>query len=113
MASKQGQQYRHLPAFILLILAEGENHGGYILNALKERLQNFSCDSAGVYRTLNQLETEGAVIANWDTSKPGPAKKIYKITDIGYEKLSYFKEDIESRVINLNYFLEQLKKMGR
>jgi DNA-binding PadR family transcriptional regulator len=96
-----------------LLLTEGENHGGFIISALKERLCNFSCDSAGVYRTLNQLESEGAVTANWDTSQAGPAKKIYKITDIGYEKLELFKEDIEARITNLNYFLNQYKTIKK
>jgi DNA-binding PadR family transcriptional regulator len=113
MSSKQGQQYRHLPAFILLILAEGETHGGSILTNLNEKLPNFNCDSAGVYRTLNQLESEGCVIYNWDTSKPGPAKKIYQITEVGFKKLALFKNDIEKRLANFKYFLDEYSKLKK
>lgn len=113
MASKQGQQYRHLPAFILLILAKGDTHGGSILSNLKEKLPNCNCDSGGIYRTLNQLESEGFIIYNWDTSSPGPAKKIYQITEAGFEKLALFKEDIELRIANLKYFLKEYSMLKK
>lgn len=106
MPPKRKQQYRHLPAFILLALAEGPVHGGAILAALGERMPLFKPDSAAVYRTLQQLEEDAEVVSNWDTGKSGPARKRYELTDAGWQKLEYWREDIEMRIANLQYFLK-------
>lgn len=112
MHSRKGQQYRHLEAFILLVLAEGEVHGGAIHTVLAERLPVFKADTGAVYRALQQLEQKGEVLFAWDTAERGPAKKIYRITPVGWERLEFWKQDIEQRLSNLNYFIsayEQLK----
>lgn len=103
--SKKGKNYRHLPAFLLLFLAEGDAHGGALLTALQERLPASHVDSGAVYRALQELEKEGTVVFQWDTTEPGPAKKIYTITEKGWEMLAYFEADIAMRMQNLNYFL--------
>lgn len=63
-------------------------------------------DSAILYRSLQDLEKAGALESYWDTNEPGPAKKWYRITPKGLEKLAEFKEDIEERIKNLEYFLK-------
>ncbi len=40
-------------------------------------------DSATVYRTLRQLEHTGMVSSFWDTSKSGPARRMYSLTEAG------------------------------
>lgn len=105
MPPKRKQQYRHLPAFILLALAEGPIHGGAIHTILTKKMPLFKTDTGAVYRALQQLELEGEVESNWDTSVAGPAKKIYTLTSDGWEKLEGWKEDIELRLENLTYFL--------
>ena len=40
-------------------------------------------DRGSVYRTLRQLEKDGLVISGWDTSKDGPARRLYSLTDAG------------------------------
>lgn len=111
MTAKKRQNYRHLPAFILMLLAQGEAHGGSIHSALKEILPHFHDDTAAVYRTLQQLEEEKSVTSVWDTSVAGPARRIYHITPLGMDKLDEWKADIEQRVANLNYFLATYKKI--
>ena len=37
----------------------------------------------GVYRILRQLEKDGLVSSGWDTSKEGPARRLYSLTDAG------------------------------
>lgn len=113
MEGKAKRQYRHLPAFILLALAEGPLHGGAINTLLINRMPAYSGDTGAVYRTLQQLEKDGAVAASWDTARSGPAIKIYEITPEGWRKLSLWKEDIEKRIANLSYFLEGYEKLGR
>ncbi|QWV94237.1 helix-turn-helix transcriptional regulator [Geomonas oryzisoli] len=106
MPPKRKQQYRHLPAFILLALAQEPSHGGAVMNLLSQRMPLFRPDSAAVYRTLQQLEEEGQVASSWDTSGSGPARRVYRITEAGWHKLDGWREDIEARLAHLNYFLQ-------
>jgi poly-beta-hydroxybutyrate-responsive repressor len=106
MPPKQRRQTRHLPAFVLLVLAEAPRHGGAVHSSLLERLNGLKVDTAAVYRTLQALETDGEVSSSWDTSNPGPARKIYSLTALGRERLAVWKEDIESRLLLLRQFLE-------
>jgi DNA-binding PadR family transcriptional regulator len=106
MATGKKQNYRHLPAFILLILAERDLHGGGIHTELVQRLPSFSSDTGAVYRVLQELENSGAVKLAWDTPESGSARKIYSITETGWNELEFWKKDIEMRIANLNYFLE-------
>ncbi|MBJ6752752.1 helix-turn-helix transcriptional regulator [Geomonas anaerohicana] len=106
MPPRRKQQYRHLPAFILLALAEEPIHGGAVLNVLSQRIPLFKPDSAAVYRTLQQLEDEAQVVSSWDTSGSGPARRVYRLTQAGWDKLEGWREDIEMRMANLRYFLD-------
>lgn len=112
MAAKRKQQYRHLPAFILLALVEGPIHGGAIHTILTSRMPMYNADTGAVYRTLQQLEKDGEVESSWDTSKSGPAIKVYQLTPVGEQKLEFWKSDIEMRIANLNYFLDSYRKLG-
>jgi DNA-binding PadR family transcriptional regulator len=111
MPPKRKQQYRHMPAFILLALAEGPIHGGAIHAALAERMPHYKADTGAIYRTLQQLEQDGEVVSEWNTSKSGPARKIYRLTDKGWEKLEYWWQDIEMRMANLRYFIETYRSL--
>jgi PadR family transcriptional regulator, regulatory protein PadR len=106
MTTGKKQNYRHLPAFILLILADKDLHGGGIHTELMQQLPSFNSDTGAVYRALQELESSGAVKLTWDTPETGSARKIYSITENGRKELEFWKKDIEMRVANLNYFLE-------
>lgn len=97
---------RHVPSFILLFLAQKPCYGSTLLGKMEKELPYNPVDSAAVYRSLKELEKTGAVSSYWDTSQPGPAKKWYKITPAGLEKLAEYKDDIEKRRKNLDYFLQ-------
>ncbi|MGV8906212.1 MAG: PadR family transcriptional regulator [Acetobacterium sp.] len=102
---------RHLPAFILLFLTKGSTYGSALLNQMEAELPyNFS-DGPAVYRALNELEKEKAVIAQWDTSAKGAAKKFYTITDTGMQMLCEFNTDMKQRKKNLEFFLNEFEKI--
>ncbi|RDU24407.1 PadR family transcriptional regulator [Anaerosacchariphilus polymeriproducens] len=105
------QNYRHTPAFILLFLAKKDLYGAALLNALKEEMPNYSIDSAVIYRTLQELEEEGAVLSYWETDISGPAKKWYKITEKGYDKLKQLRQDILLRKRIFDYFIEEYETL--
>jgi len=102
---------RHLPAFILLFLAKESTHGSMLLNKMNESLPNIKADGPAIYRALNELEKSDAVEAYWDTTNPGAARKCYTITEKGHELLKEFKNDIEGKKRNLEYFLSEFDKL--
>ena len=104
---------RHGAAFILLLLAQKPSYGFELLKELEHRMPLNVMDSAAIYRSLKTLENNGSVEAEWDTSEAGAAKKIYSITKDGLVELQEFKNDIDLRRKNLDFFLteyEGLKK---
>jgi DNA-binding PadR family transcriptional regulator len=104
---------RHLPAFLLLALADGPVHGHAIRAALNERMPDFNVDSAAVYRTLNALEGAGEVTFQWDTESRGPARKVYQLTPTGWARLAFWEEDIRRRLGVLQTFLENAERVRR
>ncbi len=103
--------FRHTPAFILLFLTEKQAYGALLFRRLDEEIPFNLIDTPALYRALNDLEKEGAIEAYWDTSEPGPAKKWYKITRKGTEKLAELKKDIERRKRDLDFFLETYDRL--
>ncbi|AKB77034.1 Transcriptional regulator, PadR family [Methanosarcina horonobensis HB-1 = JCM 15518] len=103
--------FRHTPAFILLFLAQKPAYGALLFKRLDEEMPFNLIDTPALYRALNGLEKEGAIEAYWDTSEPGPAKKWYRITLKGMERLSELKQDIEKRRQDLDFFLETYEKL--
>lgn len=107
---------RHAPEFILLYLAEEPGCGMDLYKKLGQLIPISKFDSAIVYRSLAKLKKDGLVEFEWDTSGTGPAKKIYRITTAGLEKLKEHKEFVDLRIRNLQIFLdkfEMLKSGGK
>lgn len=113
MPRNEKRTSRHLPAFVLLALAERPLHGGAIHAALLARMPGFKADTGAIYRTLQRLEADGEVRAEWDTSVPGPARRVYELTPAGWRKLDAWREDIERRIANLRAFLDGLAAAQR
>ena len=53
------------------------------------------------------------MVFEWDTSGSGPAKKVYRLTPAGWEKLEEWRRDIEARLANLQCFLEMYRVVKR
>ena len=113
LGTKKRQTYRHAPAFILLSLARENSYGSALLNKMKEEIPRCFADSAVIYRSLQRLEEDGSVKSYWETDISGPARKWYEITAKGFENLAEFKEEIEIRKKNLEFFLESYKKLSK
>ncbi len=109
--ARKGQFYRHTPAFILLLLAQGDDYGASLLNHLEAVLPAMHMDTAIIYRSLQDLEEEGAVDAYWDTSSGGPARKWYRLTPTGRQRLRELRDDIAMRVEHLQFFLRRYAEL--
>jgi len=105
--------YRYVPAFILLFLASQNLYGAALFNKMQREIPFCYADSAVVYRALQVLEEEGSVKSYWETDTPGPAKKWYEITTKGLERLAEYKEDIETRKKNFEFFLESYETITK
>lgn len=101
----KGKPGRHAPAFILLILAMGPNHGLGILAKMDEIAHGHRLDTAVVYRVLKKLEAEAYILSDWQESEAGPRKKVYSITEKGKQELTNFKVDIDGAIKRLTTFV--------
>jgi PadR family transcriptional regulator, regulatory protein PadR len=112
VAMSINRYFRHTPAFILLFLAQKPAYGALLFKRLEEKMPFNLIDTPALYRVLNDLEKAEAIESYWDTSEPGPAKKWYKITQKGMEKLDELKKDIDRRKQDLDFFLETYEKLS-
>lgn len=101
--------------FVLLLIAEKPSHG----YELASKLSEFGIFISGVgqmgnlYRLLSQLENMGLVVTDWDTETPGPAKKIYKITEYGLEVLENYTRELSNLKKSIDSFLERYSKLRK
>jgi PadR family transcriptional regulator PadR len=88
---------------ILLSLREWNSYG----YELMERTAVFGFEAMNpgtLYRTLRQMEKEGVVESKWETSKGGPARRMYSITDAGEAYLDFWVEALEQYRRNVDAF---------
>ena len=79
---------------ILLSLREWNSYG----YELMERASTFGFEAMNpgtLYRTLRQMEKDGIVESSWETSKGGPARRMYTITDAGKSYLDFWARSLE------------------
>jgi poly-beta-hydroxybutyrate-responsive repressor len=63
-----------------------------------ERASDFGFEAMNpgtLYRTLRQMEEDGMVVSSWETSKGGPARRMYTITDSGKAYLDFWAKSLE------------------
>jgi PadR family transcriptional regulator, regulatory protein PadR len=88
---------------ILLTLREWNSYG----YELMERTAAFGFEAMNpgtLYRTLRQMEKEGVVESKWETSRGGPARRMYTITDAGEAYLDFWAQALEQYRRNMDAF---------
>jgi poly-beta-hydroxybutyrate-responsive repressor len=88
---------------ILLTLRQWNSYG----YELMERAAAFGFEAINpgtLYRTLRQMEKEGIVESTWETSKGGPARRMYTITDAGEAYLDFWADALEQYRRNMDTF---------
>ncbi len=104
--SKRGVEVRPrnwLVPVILLTLREWNSYGYELI----ERTAAFGFEAMNpgtLYRTLRQMEKDGVVKSKWETSKGGPARRIYTITDAAEAYLDFWAEALEQYRRNMDTF---------
>lgn len=72
-----------MPA-ILVALLRRPSYGYILLEDLKSLgLEVPECHPSILYRMLRVMEMDGLVTSTWDTEGPGPARRVYVVTELG------------------------------
>lgn len=94
-----------LQPVLLLMLREWSSYG----YELMEKMAQFglaAMNPGTVYRTLRQMEKDGVIKSNWDTSAAGPARRVYSITDAGEAYLTYWADSLNHYQKMMNTFFQ-------
>jgi poly-beta-hydroxybutyrate-responsive repressor len=78
-----------LEPVVLVTLREWNSYG----YELMERAAAFGFEAMNpgtMYRTLRHMEENGVIKSKWETSKGGPARRMYSITDAGEAYLDFW-----------------------
>jgi PadR family transcriptional regulator, regulatory protein PadR len=95
---------------ILLSLREWNSYG----YELMERASAFGFEAMNpgtLYRTLRQMEKEGIVESSWETSRGGPARRMYSITDAGRAYLDFWAKSLEQYQKTMDNFFRMYTGM--
>lgn len=95
---------------VLLLLRDRPAHGYELLDRLGELLPTEGVDMGNLYRLLRALEDDGLVRSEWDASVPGPAKRVYELTDAGRELLAEWAAGLERAAERISVFLKRYRK---
>ena len=95
---------------LLLMLREWSSYG----YELMEKMAAFgltTMNAGTFYRTLRQMEKNGMVSSNWDTSEGGPARRVYSITEAGENYLKFWASSLEhyQKMMNMFFQLYQVR----
>lgn len=97
---------RFLEPCVLLLLHCDEVHGYELLEELNRfGFDQMPVDSSTVYRMLRTFEEAGLVTSRWETGGPGPARRMYRITEEGDRYLASWVEDLRETDRVLHHFL--------
>ena len=93
---------------LLLMLREWSSYG----YELMEKMAAFGLTTVNAgtfYRSLCQMEKNGMVSSNWDTSEGGPARRVYSITEAGENYLKFWASSLEHYQKMMNMFFQLYK----
>lgn len=96
-----------LTLWILLALKDGPKHMAEIKTFIETTTAGqMTSDDKSFYRALRRFDKADLIEYSLKTSKNGPDKKIYKLTELGATILSQF---IERNITNI-YYNQNIKK---
>lgn len=80
---------------VILLSLRDWNSYGYELMERATRFGFEAMNPGTLYRTLRQMEKDGIVESSWETSRGGPARRMYSITDAGMAYLDFWAKSLE------------------
>jgi len=89
----------------LLLLSEKPSHGYELLERLHQDSTEPPADTALLYRTLRQMESDGLVLSSWETGGNGPARRLYEVTNAGVDCLHGWASNLRQTRERLDEFM--------
>ena len=100
-----GRPKKWLVPVVLLSLREWNSYGYELMG--RARMFGFGALNPGtLYRTLRRMEKDGVVESSWETSRGGPARRMYAITGSGEAYLGAWAESLERYQQSMDDFFE-------
>ncbi|WP_346310180.1 helix-turn-helix transcriptional regulator [Pseudothermotoga sp.] len=98
---------------MLLSIAEEPVHGYEIARKLSELGVGFEGvgPMGNLYRLLARLEAEGLVQSEWDVLGQGPARRTYRITEAGKQRLSFLANRLRFQKTLLEEFFKRYERL--
>lgn len=98
---------------VMAVLARhpGGMHGYLLAQQLREVAIFADCspDTTGLYRVLKGMEIEGYLTSGWDVEGSGPARRVYALTEAGWDCLRQWAGTLERYAQNLGQTLEYIE----
>lgn len=103
---------RYVEASLLLLLAERPAHGYELNERLREvfPVPEQLPDVSTIYRSLADLEAQGAVHSTW-TAGDGGGRKVHELTEQGRDLLSFWTARFREEQTGLVRFLEHFERV--
>ena len=101
---------RFIEPAVLLVLRDSPGHGYELLEQLQTLMPSERIDMGNLYRILRSLEREGLVASTWHEDVPGPAKRIYVITQSGSRVLAKWVGAFKKTEHQIAVFTERYEK---
>lgn len=95
---------------VLLVLREDDSYGYEIMERMVAL--GFEVNVGRLYRALREMEKDGVVESTWETSKGGPARRVYTITNAGEAYLEVWADALEQYRRQANSFLHRYNSIG-
>lgn len=90
---------------VMLMSLRQWNSYGYELMEKTAAFGGEAINPGTLYRTLRQMEKNGDIESTWETTKNGPARRMYCITDAGEACLELWIESLKHYQRNIDAFL--------
>jgi poly-beta-hydroxybutyrate-responsive repressor len=104
-----GHLYRFVEPVLLLMLKEKGGSYGYDLlgNLADYAFTDGEIEKAVLYRTLRRLEENGHIRSGWETSAPGPARRVYTLTRDGERHLQQWAQVLAKVAGSMHRFVRR------
>lgn len=101
------------PAALLAVAEKGALSGYDIADRLRSMPLGGQTgpDPGGLYRVLRRMERFNLLTSEWDTSGVGPARRLYKLTELGDRCLDEWAETLRSHNAAVAGFLEDFARL--
>ena len=110
---KHNKMERYLEVSLLLLLSENENHGYGLIEDLIFFGFSEELNVGSLYRTLRKMEKNNLVSSHWEKGDSGPRKRVYEVTEVGREELSYWVDVMKMRKQRIQNLIDRYKKLDK